>query len=333
MLENLKSEGLGTGDWNNGDLEKGKEGKEGKKGRKVLSAVRCPLYAVAMRHGFLFIDKPAGITSHDCVARVRRALSERDVGHLGTLDPAATGLLVLAVGAKALKVIELFMGLPKEYEASIRLGAVSSTFDRAGVIEEWSPVPGWQEPDLLAVRRLIEERFLGSIRQVPPAHSAIKVGGERAYRKARQGRNVPLPERTVDITACEILEYTYPLLRLRIACGSGTYIRSLANDIGALLRCGGYLQALTRTKVGEWQVEEALEPVKVAWPHVIPLKDVLAPRPRVDLTEQEAEDVRCGRNIDHTVAPDTIGWFQDLPVAILTPAKTEANKAHARKVL
>ncbi len=190
-----------------------------------------------MRHGFLLIDKPEGPTSHDCVAQVRHILHERKVGHLGTLDPAANGLLVMAVGAKALKVVELFNNLNKEYEATVCFGAVSSTYDREGVIEEVTLQPGVEVPDELAIRNVIKDRFLGKVEQVPPAASAIKIGGERAYRKMRRGKGVKLSSREVEITACDILSYDYPDLHLRVACGSGTYIRSLANDLGHLRRC------------------------------------------------------------------------------------------------
>ena len=174
-----------------------------------------------MRHGFLLIDKPIGPSSHDAVAQVRAVLKEQKIGHLGTLDPAAEGLLVLAVGAKALKVVELFSDLPKEYRAHIHFGATSTTYDREGVIERWSPVAGWHAPDEITIRSIIGSRFLGKIQQVPPAHSAVKIGGERAYRKARQGRGVNIPPREVEITECIIERYAYPHLHLKVACGSG----------------------------------------------------------------------------------------------------------------
>ncbi|MDD5750932.1 MAG: tRNA pseudouridine(55) synthase TruB [Candidatus Peribacteraceae bacterium] len=286
-----------------------------------------------MRHGFLLIHKPAGPTSHDIVQTVRRRLNEGKIGHLGTLDPAAEGLLVLAVGAKALKVVELFGHLSKEYVADIRLGATSSTYDREGVIDVWQPVAGWEPPDLLHMRSVIEQRFLGKIRQVPPAHSAVKVGGERAYRKARQGRNVDLAAREVEITACAIESYDYPTLRLKVACGSGTYIRSLAHDLGQVLRCGAYLAGLLRTRVGEWKLEDAASPEEAAWSKVIPLKEILAPARRAELSDPQLEDVRCGRSVPLEIEPDTIAWHGGLPVAILIPCKDGTRASRARKVL
>ncbi len=283
-----------------------------------------------MRHGFLLVDKPVGPTSHDCVDMVRKALSETKVGHLGTLDPAASGLLVMAVGAKALKVIELFDELEKEYEAEVTLGAESTTYDREGVITEVPPKPGREEPNFSTIQNLIQDRFIGKIDQVPPGYSAVKIGGERAYQKMRQGRGVNIPPRQVEITSCEILSYEYPTLTLTVNCGSGTYIRSLAHDLGSLLRCGGYLSALRRTKVGEWKVEDAVAPKKAAWGHVIALKDILTKFPRVELTDDQADDTTHGRDIPVDVTDNTIGWYDGLPIAILTP---RGSGAHARKVL
>jgi tRNA pseudouridine55 synthase len=184
------------------------------------------------------------------------------------------------------------------------------------------------------VRRTIEDRFLGKVTQVPPAYSAVKVGGERAYRKMRQGRGVGvLPSREVQISACKILSYEYPRLCLRVACSSGTYIRSLAHDLGTLLRSGGYLAALRRTKVGDWSVDAAVLPAKALWTAVIPLKEVMKGFPGVELTAEEADDLQHGRDIAREVKPETIGWFQDLPIAVLIPAKDGTRQAHARKVL
>lgn len=286
-----------------------------------------------MRHGFLLVHKPKGPTSHDAVAMVRRALREPHIGHLGTLDPLAAGLLVLAVGSKALKVIELFQGLRKEYRAGVRFGSVSSTYDSEGSIQEIGQRPGWTPPDTQTLQRLIETRFQGVIEQTPPAYSAVKVGGVRAYRRARQGVAVTPASRKIEIQTCAIEEYAYPLLTLRIACGAGTYIRSLAHDLGGALRCGGYLENLQRMMVGEWSVADATVPENTAWTNVIPLKEILKAFPGMDLTEAEMENVRHGRTIAREVQPNTIGWFEGLPIAIFTPTKDGSRAAHPRKVL
>lgn len=286
-----------------------------------------------MRHGFLLVHKPKGPTSHDTVLTVRHRLCESSIGHLGTLDPAASGLLVLAVGSKALKVIELFQSLRKEYVARIRFGAVSSTYDGEGSLQEMHQRPGWTPPDSPTLQRLIETRFQGVIEQTPPAYSAIKVDGVRAYRRARQGVAVTPASRKIEIQTCAVEEYAYPLLTVRIACGAGTYIRSLAHDLGVALRCGGYLEDLQRTMVGKWSVADAAMPENAAWTNVIPLKEILTIFPGVDLTEAEMENVRHGRAIAREVQPDVIGWFEGLPVAIFTPAKDGSRTAHPRKVL
>lgn len=283
-----------------------------------------------MRHGFLLIDKPTGITSHDAVGIVRKILGERSIGHLGTLDPEASGLLVLAVGKKALKVVEFFSDLQKQYEAEVTLGAVSTTYDREGVIEQIPNKAGWEIPETGTVQRIIQDRFIGNISQVPPAFSAVHVGGERAYRKAQRGIGVNIPPRDVEIHKCDVLSFNYPKLMLRVDCGSGTYIRSLANDLGESLRCGGYLSALRRTKVGEWSVDHAKKPELAAWNDVIPLKDILESFPKVELTADEAEDVRHGRVIEREVDGVAFGWFEGLPICQL--ASKGEGFAHARKV-
>lgn len=286
-----------------------------------------------MRHGFLLIDKPRGPTSHGAVAAVRKTLAERNVGHLGTLDPAASGLLVLAVGNKALKVVEFFAGLGKEYVADIRFGAVSTTYDSEGHIDPVEPKPGWERPDKGDVQRAIADRFIGTIEQTPPSHSAVHVAGVRAYDLARKGIVVEMPKRTVEIGACDVVSYDYPHLRLRVDVSSGTYIRSLAHDLGHLLRCGGYLKDLRRTKVGEWDVENAVTPEEAKWTNVMPLKDVLVDLPKIDVTPEEADHLRHGRKIAREVSPGTWAWFEDLPLAVLVPAKDGSRMAQPRKVL
>lgn len=285
-----------------------------------------------MRHGFLLIDKPIGPTSHDCVGMIRRSLHEKSVGHLGTLDPQASGLMVLAVGAKALKVVELFAGLPKEYEATIRFGQVSTTYDADGTLTDVAPKAGWEAPEQASIQRIIQDRFLGKIEQIPPVYSAIHVGGERAYRKAMQGKNVAMPSRIVEVRKFEVLSYEYPVLRARIECSAGTYIRSLANDLGEVLRSGAHLSALRRTKVGEWSIDEAKPPETAAWGDVIPLKDVLQHRGGVEISADQLRDLGHGKDVQIEVKPDTIAWCGGLPVAILTPLKDGSRKAHPRKV-
>jgi tRNA pseudouridine55 synthase len=286
-----------------------------------------------MRHGFLLIDKPTGITSHDVVYRVRKTLHEKDIGHLGTLDPNASGLMVLAIGSKALKLIEYFGGLTKEYVADVRFGSVSSTFDAEGQMEPVKMKPGVPLPTIESVRRVIIDNFTGAIDQVPPMHSAVHIAGQRAYELARQGKMVEMPSRKVEIAACEILSFAYPNLKLRVGCSSGTYIRSLANDLGTLLRCGGYLHALRRSKVGEWSIEKAASMDTVQWTDVMPLKEILKSFPSIALTDEEATKIRMGQRIPRKVADRTIGWHQDLPIVVLFPYRLDAALAQPKKVL
>lgn len=287
-----------------------------------------------MRHGFLLIDKPRGPTSHDVVAMLRRSLPESSIGHLGTLDPMATGLLVLAVGSKALKVVELFQDLPKEYVAELTLGSISTTYDAEGMISASKPKPGWLPPaDSSRIQALIDDHFLGKISQVPPAHSAVHIGGQRAYALARAGQDVVLPERKVQIEGCVVESYAFPLVALRVACSSGTYIRSLAHDLGQTMRCGAYLSALRRTSVGPWHIANAQPPDLATWSHVIRLKDVLAPFPRTDLTSAEWQDIQHGRSIVRVLSPSLIAWFDDLPVALLEADRKKPGWVKPRKVL
>lgn len=286
-----------------------------------------------MRHGFLLIDKPTGITSHDVVYRVRKSLHEKDIGHLGTLDPNASGLMVLAVGGKALKIIEYFSGLTKEYIADVQFGSVSSTYDAEGIIEKVKRKPGVAVPTEEEVRRTLIERFTGNIEQVPPMHSAVHVAGQRAYELARKGQSVELPTRKVEITACDVMSFTYPKLKLRVACSSGTYIRSLAHDMGQTLRCGAYLEALRRTKVGKWSIEDAHAIEDATWGHVLPLKEVLKPFPAIELTADEAKKIRNGQRIPKAVEPGTIGWHEELPIVVLVPYAKDSTLAQPRKVL
>lgn len=202
------------------------------------------------------VDKPAGITSFGVVARVRRRLSEAlgkkaKVGHTGTLDPFATGLMIIVTGKECRNAMQ-YSKLDKEYEATITLGVTSSTGDPEGELTTVSGTQPTRDEIEAALRQ-----FTGEIRQRPPQFSAIKINGRRAYDLARKGEVVEMPERTVTVYSLALLEYTYPSLRVRAHVSSGTYIRTLAEDIGTALGTGAYCSALRRTKVGEWSVEGA----------------------------------------------------------------------------
>lgn len=289
-----------------------------------------------MRHGFLLIRKPRGPTSHDVVGIVRRTLGERDIGHLGTLDPMADGLMVLAVGSKALKVVELFGKLPKQYTATLQLGAESTTYDAEGMITPVTLKAGWLPPeDSSRIQALIDDRFVGKISQVPPIYSAVHVGGERAYRKAMRGEHPELKARETTISECKVLSYAFPMLTLTVACSSGTYIRSLAHDLGECMRCGAYLSALSRTRVGEWTLEDAVIAEKAKWTDVIPLKDILKPFNGVELTEAAWTELKHGRSVVGTMPAEgpLIAWLEGLPVALLETDPKREGMLKPRKVL
>jgi len=200
--------------------------------------------------------KPKDMSSFQLVSRVRRLIGEKKVGHGGALDPLAEGLLVLGIGREGTKALASFLNKEnKEYEAIFRLGEVSETYDGEG------PITKISDDEFLISKQEIEDilkRFVGEISQTPPKYSAIKIGGKRAYDLARQGKEVFLKPRPVVIEKIEILDYSPPDLSLRINCGAGVYIRSLANDFGQAVGCGAYLKDLKRTRVGNFSLAEAI---------------------------------------------------------------------------
>lgn len=209
-----------------------------------------------MHDGILLIDKPEGWTSHDVVAKVRNILKKQmsrkiKVGHTGTLDPMATGLMVLVVGSYTKRAPE-YSKLDKTYEATIKLGETSTTSDTEGEKIQVSN----KKPSKTEVEKALKS-FLGVIRQTPPAYSAIKIGGRRAYQLAREGKNLELKQREVTIYDISNVSYEYPNISFMVSVSSGTYIRSLAEDIGAKLDTGAYLAGLRRIVVGKFSIEEA----------------------------------------------------------------------------
>ncbi len=213
------------------------------------------------KNGILLVDKPVGWTSFDVVAKIRgqlkseyRARGETPtkrqlrVGHAGTLDPFATGLLVVLLG-DATKKADEFLKLDKVYEATVYLGATSSTGDPEGEVIEVNS----DQPSLEDVKAALA-KFTGKITQIPPAYSAIKINGQRAYKLARAGKVVEVPSRNVEIHSIELLNYTYPELKIRTHVSSGTYIRTLAQDIGQTLGTGAYCSELRRISVASWRI-------------------------------------------------------------------------------
>lgn len=216
--------------------------------------------------GFLNLNKPQGITSRDVVDLIARPLKRRRIkaGHAGTLDPLATGVLVVALGS-ATRLVSLVQAQAKTYRAGIRLGATSSSDDADGVILETPnpPIPT-REAVVAALRAQV-----GTILQQPPNVSALKVEGRRAYDLVRKGEGVELAPRPVRIDRIECLTYEWPILNIEVDCGSGTYIRSIARDLGQALGCGGLIEQLERTRIGPFRIEDAADPRSVA-PESIP---------------------------------------------------------------
>lgn len=205
--------------------------------------------------GFINLNKSVGFTSHDCVARVRRLLRLSKVGHGGTLDPAASGVLPIAVG-RATRLLQ-FLSQDKAYRATIKLGISTTTDDLEGEIIASQPAPGLSLEQIVPIL----QRFQGKIVQVPPQYSAIQVQGKRLYDLARAGEQVEVPARTVEIFKIEILDWRpgdFPQLDVEIACGGGTYIRAIARDLGVALETGGTLAALTRTRSSGFDLADSL---------------------------------------------------------------------------
>ncbi|MBT7598523.1 MAG: tRNA pseudouridine(55) synthase TruB [Gemmatimonadetes bacterium] len=266
--------------------------------------------------GVIAVDKPEGPTSHDIVGRVRRALKTRRVGHCGTLDPLATGLLLVCVG-RMTKLSDWITGADKQYTATFRLGAVSDTADAQGQI---SIVEG--PPVTLQAIEVAVSQWTGVIQQVPPSYSAIKVDGVRSYKRARRQEEVILPARTVTVSRFEVVEFQMPYLRVVIDCSKGTYIRALARDIGEALGCGAYVETLRRTRIGSVDVDvavplEEIHSLAEADPQRLWLHPMAALRdrlPMVGIDVEEARDFTRGRVVDGMAGRTDTGL----------PGKTEA---------
>lgn len=201
--------------------------------------------------GILLVDKPTGITSFDCIRLLRKQLGIKKIGHAGTLDPMATGLMIFLVGSST-KLATSFLKLDKSYDAEITLGANSSTGDKEGEFTEVSDDTPSMDEVMTALGK-----FKGVIKQTPPAYSAIKIGGKPAYKRARAGEQVEIPEREVNIYSLKLISYEYPVIRVSTHVSSGTYIRTLAQDIGKELSTGAYLSDLRRTTIGNYSIERA----------------------------------------------------------------------------
>lgn len=262
----------------------------------------------AQPSGLVVVDKPAGMTSHDVVARLRRLLGTRKIGHAGTLDPMATGVLVCGVG-RGTKLLGHLALTDKEYLATIVLGAATSTDDAEGEVVSRGPRDPAGAGDDEVHRALV--RLTGPIDQMPSAVSAIKVDGRRAYARVRAGEQVELPARRVQVAAFELLERRGADLDVRVACSSGTYVRALARDLGRALECGAHLGALRRTRVGPFDLASAVALAEATPARVAPLEEAVSRAfPRRDLDAEQSVALRYGRPLEATGETDgPVGAF------------------------
>ena len=250
--------------------------------------------------GVLVVDKPVGMTSHDVVQAIRTGTGLRRAGHTGTLDPRASGVLVILVGP-AVRLSEFVSASDKRYQAIIRLGSTTDTFDADGKMTQ-SPAPvdvTEQQFDKVL------NTFVGEIEQTPPPYSAVKVQGRKAYELAREGEEVELAPRKITVHHLEVLEWAPPEVVIDVHCSSGTYVRSLANDLGNALGCGAYLVGLRRTKSGRFSLREATPLRKLQeafhagnwYQFLIPAAEALAEWPSVELNPDDVENIRHGHRI------------------------------------
>jgi tRNA pseudouridine55 synthase len=208
--------------------------------------------------GLLILNKPINCSSMDVIRRIRKLTGIKKVGHAGTLDPLATGVLLVCIG-KSTKKISTLMDLKKEYITKIDLHAFSTTQDAEGELTsvEINKIPTYEE-----IEQILNSKFIGNISQIPPKFSALKINGVRAYKKAANGEDFEINARNITIYSIEIISYNWPLLEIKVNCSKGTYIRSLAQDIGKELKTGGYIIELIRTAIGNYTLEQTLDLIK-----------------------------------------------------------------------
>jgi tRNA pseudouridine55 synthase len=274
-----------------------------------------PKRVAELLEGILLVDKPSGPTSHDVVATVRRLSGIRRVGHTGTLDPLATGLLAICIG-RATRLAEYLSGQRKSYQATVRLGQDTTTYDAEGEIVAERQVTVSEEEIAAAL-----EMFRGEISQLPPLYSAVKVDGRPMYRHAREGVEVERPARAVTIYEIELVRWRTPLLEVRIVCSSGMYVRSLAYDLGRVLDCGGHVKVLRRTAIGSFAVDEAvsLEALdkEQLLKQMLPAEAAVRHLPRLALSGDDALELYYGRAIARSA---------DQPEASLASAFDDAGQ-------
>lgn len=257
--------------------------------------------------GFIMVDKGRGMTSFDVVYKVRKWANEKRVGHAGTLDPLATGLLIVAVG-EATKVLEYLIGFDKEYVVKGFFGAVSGTFDAEGTIDVLSAEKAKKYDGMTqeSFEKMVLPKFLGEIEQVPPKYSALKIDGRRAMDMAREGKEFEMKSRKVMIYDLKVVEFNWPEVVIKVKCGSGTYIRSLINDMGQEIGCGAYVKELRRSEIDRYIVgDDKVIAVSQGFDfanknieqYLIPLELMLEHWPKLELTDQEFAVLKNGGQV------------------------------------
>jgi len=284
--------------------------------------------AIKEVNGVLVIDKPGGITSHDVVQRIRKLFKTSKVGHLGTLDPMATGVLPLCIG-KATRMGQFLASSPKEYTGEIRFGFATSTYDREG--ERVGAEQSFDQ-DRSQVETAIRP-LIGAFDQMPPLISAKKIGGEPSYKLARRGMPIQSPAVPVEGERFEILRFEPPLVTFRIVCSGGTYVRSLAHDLGQMLGCGAHLESLRRLRSGDFGIEQAVRLDQVSTADMVPMEKLLEQYPSITVEGGLEEDrVRHGNPISTPVESGLARIFNK-EGEFLAIASVESGWARPRVVL
>jgi len=279
-------------------------------------------------NGILIIDKPSGMTSHDVVQAIRKKFKTSKVGHLGTLDPMATGVLPLSVG-RATRVAQFISGSPKEYEGEIRFGFATNTYDREGIpTTEERPLEGGEVDVSEGIRSLT-----GILEQIPPPFSAKKVGGVPSHKLARKNEAVELAPSRVEIEQFEMLRLTPPLMTFRVVCSPGTYIRSLAHDLGRRLGCGAHLTALRRTRSGEFRIQDSVLLDHAAESDLIPMDRLLPSMPRIEVSGPDEIKVRHGNPVSAAAVLEPFARIFNKEGEFIAIASVENGLAHPRLVL
>ncbi|HWQ46844.1 MAG TPA: tRNA pseudouridine(55) synthase TruB [Longilinea sp.] len=287
--------------------------------------------------GVIVVDKPIGMTSHEVVQVIRRGTGIRRAGHTGTLDPRASGVLIILVGP-AVRLSEYISASDKRYQAVIRLGTTTDTYDADGRV--------LSSADVHVTEQQFEEvlkSFIGEIEQIPPPYSAVKVNGRKAYEMAREGEEVDLAPRIITVYNLELLEWAPPEVVIDVYCSSGTYVRSLANDLGAKLGCGATLTGLRRTKSGRFTLRDAVPLRKLRdcftdstwYQYVIPAAEALSDWPAVELSYEQVDAIRHGHRIPSETLPEQTmarGISEQGELVALLEFDTEAHEWQPRKV-